>query len=716
MLRLQLLLTASFAAVFSGPAQAQDISLEEIVVTARGREESLSGVPDTLTVFSADLVRRQRIEDLEDLAPLTAGLYMINDQDPGTNIITVRGISTDRLQSPSIAFVVDGVSLADYELFTQPLFDVERIEVLKGPQGALYGKNAIGGVINITTAAPTDTQSGRASLEYGNADTAVIRASASGPLIDDRLLVRVSGLYKTSDGTVYNSFLDRTVDYIDTKNLRVKLKAFATERLTLDLAWQVNDEATGAAWASSGNITGLNGGRLDGDFLTDPFGDFLGEAERHWWSTSAKATYQVSGGGELQWTGGFDTYEKRWIEELDYRNDTPLFLFGLPLFPDGIQPISQPIDLELWTQEVRYTSTSDARLRWIAGAFYQHTLRERIDDFGPLLFGAEPPGFRTKSDQTAVFAQASYDVTGALEVTAALRYDRDVRRETVTGTLSNVQFSENRAVFDDVQPKLSLAWQATDETLIYASVAKGFKPGGFNVTPLDGDIFEQVFDAERTWAFEGGVKQNFWNGRGNLNAAVFFTDYANLQHFLFIRGNSVTVNADQVDVLGFELSGRLTPIEGLTLDAAFAYTDSEIKQFETLDPLTATFLVDYAGNQSPNSPKVTFNFSADYVTPLTDDWDVRARVDYQLRGRTFYEIDNALFSPAQGSANASLGLETETWSLTGWVENISDARWAQSAFGQGQVGLLAGLGPNGPFDTFTINRGRTFGATLSAGF
>jgi len=252
--------------------------------------------------------------------------------------------------------------------------------------------------------------------------------------------------------------------------------------------------------------------------------------------------------------------------------------------------------------------------------------------------------------------------------------------------------------------------------LIYASAAKGFKPGGFNVTPLPGDIFSQVYDAERTWAFEGGVKHSFFDGLGSIDAAVFFTDYANLQHFLFIRGNSVTVNADQVDVLGLELSGSLTPVAGLTFNAAFAYTDSEIKEFETLDPLTATLLVNYAGNQSPNSPKMTFNFSADYVVPVTDELDLRTRVDYQLRGKTFYEIDNALFSPAQGSANVSLGLEGTDWAITGWIENISDARWAQSAFGQGQVGLLAGLGPNGPFDTFTINRGRSFGVTVSAGF
>ena len=180
--------------------QAQDGQIEEIVVTARKRVENLQDVPDSISAFSASQIQERRIDRIADALALTPGVHMISDQDAGTNIITVRGIGTNRNLPASIAYVVDGVVLPDSDAFTADLSDVERIEILKGPQGGLYGRNAIGGVINITTQRPTEQLAGDMKVGYSSGETKDVFGAISGPIAGDRLLGRVSVKYHDTDG------------------------------------------------------------------------------------------------------------------------------------------------------------------------------------------------------------------------------------------------------------------------------------------------------------------------------------------------------------------------------------------------------------------------------------------------------------------------------------------------------------------------------------
>lgn len=689
--------------------------IEEIRVTARGRSEQLRKIPDTVTAFTADDLARGEIRTVEDLISRTPGVYMINDQDPGTNIVTVRGVSTDRLQAPSVAYVIDGVPLAVTEFFTGRYFDVERVEVLKGPQGALYGKNAIGGVFNVVTRAPGDTLEGQGEIGFGSGNTALAEAGIGGPLMGERVRFRLSGLYHETGGFIRNTFLDKKVDDYTSRNLRARIVADVTDRLTADIRFNLMSEEGGAAYISSNNVTGIADGRLAGDVLTDPFGDFEGEAERDWVGLSLRLGWETGDGGEVSAISGYDDYSKDFVEELDFRNDKPITFFGLPVFPDGVQPISQPKDIRVWTQELRYTSADDRRLRWTAGAFIQDVENIRVDDFGPLLFGGEAPRFDTDSTQMALFAQASYDVTPAFEVTVALRYDRDERKVDVRGNDSGSLTEARAEDFDRLQPKVSLAYEVSEDHLLYATYAEGFKTGGFNPPPGPGDIHELVFRPEETRAWEAGAKTLWLDGRLALNLAAFMTDYSNYQYFAFINGNSLAFNVESVDVWGLEVSGAARPLDGLTLDWGFAYTDSEIDSFTAPNPVTL-LPTDYAGNKTPNNPEYTLNIGAEYALPVGNGGTVRLRADYLRVGKIYYEIDNVLYSPDRDSVDLRVAYARDGWSLSLWARNITDARWAISAFGQGQVGLLAGLGPNGPFDSFTINRGRQFGAVLAADF
>lgn len=693
---------------------AADID-EEIIVTARGRAEQAANVPDTLTVFTAQALNLREARTIDDIVALTPGVFMVNDQDPGTNIITVRGVSTDRLQAPSIAYVIDGVPLADTEFFTARPFDVERLEILKGPQGALYGKNAIGGVFNLTTRAPTGVLSGHATVGYGNGESFMAEGGVGGPLAGGKVKFRLSGAYFDSDGFITNTFLNKRVDSGTSRNIRLRLESPLSDSVTVELRAQYMNEEGGAAYISSNNVTGLFGGRLAGAALTDPMGDFEGMADRHWASLSTRLHWTPAFGGTLSLTAAYDDYAKDFVEELDFRNDTPITFGGVAVFPDGIQPISQPKDITVRTAEVRYTSPDETRFRWIIGAFAQDVTNKRVDDFGPLLFGAEAPHFRTASTQTAVYGQLQFDITEALELTAALRYDRDDRRVTVTGVDSAMLIEQRKKVFDRATPKVSLAYRVTTDHLLYATYAEGFKTGGFNPPPEPGDIHQSLFSPERTKAWEAGAKTAWIGGKLVLDAAVFKTDYTNFQHFAFINGLDLALNVDKVKIWGVELSGLAQITDGLSVDAAYAYTDAEIDDFTAPNPVTLA-AVNYAGNRTPNAPRTMLNAGASYRLPLSNGAALVARGDYIRAGRIHFEIDNVLTSPARDQVDARLAYETEHWTLALWGKNLTDNRWAISAFGQGQVGLLAFLGPDGPFDSFTINRGRQYGVTLSGRF
>ena len=689
--------------------------IEEILVTARGRIENLARVPDSISVYGRAELEKHQVVNFEDIAAYTPGVFVINDQDPGTNIITIRGISTDRLQQASVAYVVDGLALADKELFTQPYYDMERVEILKGPQGALYGKNAIGGVFKVITRAPTETFEGSVEAEYGNGDNKAVRVAVGGPLMGKKLMFRVAAQVQDWDGWIYNSFLKKKVDGQYTRNLRTKLRGEPSDDWTWDLQWNVNAERSGAAWVSSNNVTGKFGGKLDGPALTNPFGDFEGNARRHWYGISLKNEVKFAD-GTLSVIGGYDQYAKRFFEELDFRNDKPITFFGTPFFPNGIQPIAQPVDLRAWTGEARYTSSDSAPIRWIAGAFVQDSLRKRVDDFGPLLFGAEASAFRTPTTQVAAFGQVTASLADQLEATLALRYDNVKTSEDMTGVTTKRRSDFAQKTFGQVQPKLSLAYNLSPQSIIYANMSRGFKPGGFNPQPGPTDTFKRIYKAETTTAIEVGAKTASADGRVSATASAFYTDYANFQYFAFINGNDTTYTAPKVKVKGFEFSVTAKPSPWLALDSALSYTDAKIGNFSAPNPVSGVGLRNYTGKQTPNSPRYNLATGAEVDWPLSGGLIGSVRGELTVRGKTFFEIDNALYSPTEAALNLRAAVRSDDWTAAIWAKNLTNNRWAVSAFGQGQIALLAFLGPNGPFDSFNINRGRQYGVTLKANF
>jgi iron complex outermembrane receptor protein len=710
-------------ACFGAPALAQDPNPEAAVmadridegaiITVRGRQELRFAAPVSSVRIAGD--DAAGLLTLDEVTAAVPGLWMINDQDPGTNIVSLRGVTTDRLQQAAVVYVLDGVPLADTEFFTGPLFDLQAVTVLRGPQGALFGKGAAGGVIAVDSAQPHRVGYGR--LGVGDGGYRIAEGAASFTL-GPAWRGRVSGQWRAAEGWITNRTLGRVVDAEESRALRLRLLGDVFGPESLDLGLFVMEDDGGAAWASSGDVTGDFGGELDGPALTDPIGDFEGRASRQWIQARARATLGTSL-GDVSLLLAHDAYRKRWVEELDYRPG-PLTFFGAPAFPDGLQPIAQPTDIDATTLEARLAG-SVGSADYVLGVLGQFVDRRRTDDFGPLLFGGPALAYDTDSLQTALFGGFSH-AFGAWRFEAQARFDRDDRSQEIRA--AGVLRERREAAFERFQPRLAVSFAPSERVTAFASYGEGFRSGGFNPAPLPGSVWQAQFEPEITRSVEAGVRVRDFDATGELawrlEAVAFSSAIDQYQNYTFLDGQSVTLTVDAVSVDGLELTGELSfaPDEAWTLglSGGWALAETTIDRHIAPDPLAAGRMRDYSGNRAPNAPAWTGHISgsADWVAGRTHAMGIGLTLNGA--GEAFYEIDNALRSPPRAWLDAQAIYRIGPWSVTLKGRNITDERWAISAFGQGMLPLLQGLGPGGPFDTFTINRGRQVSVSLRRDF
>jgi iron complex outermembrane receptor protein len=690
-------------------AETASYALEEVVVTARMRSESLQDVPISETAFSAQAIEDSRIESADDFLQLTPNVTLANSQSAGVSFMTIRGISQVRNGEAPVAVVVDGVLQINNRQLTQAMIDMESIEVLRGPQGALYGRNAAGGAILINSRMPTDEFEGYVRATYGKGNERGLQFAAGGPIVADTLKYRVAAKYQDIDG------------YLDNKQLRQEADALEDISMRGILQWAINDQWELMTRAS---MVRTEGGGLnfqyqsvefDGDSCNtnNPFGgpvpdannvvrEFcstnLGYNERDIDELSLKLVYD---GDTVSWTNTAsynDVMEYGHADQFPYTNEVDVF----GAF-DGTQ--TQFVEVEAWSLESRLASNHDGALQWMIGAYYLETDRfisttvgddnrqgivriERQPAFGnPLNPTTSFIADDNNNTAWALFGNVSYDISDALELALALRYDKDDREQTVsplnTAGLPNGCSQTNTAncireqSFSELQPKVTLRYDISDDANIYASYGEGFRSGQFNqfgvasAAAAAGVIgVRDEVDAEITKTSELGIKSEFFDNRLRVNAALFRTE-TNPLYFVFVGevGAQVLVNIEDVELTGGEVEAFLSVSEGLDLYAAFGITDSEIKS-NSLNPATV-------GNEAPYVAKNTFNLGAQYRTDLTAGLGLVARVDYERRGAQFWDPENSTERSALNLVNARLGIEDldGRWSLTAAVRNLGDEEY-----------------------------------------
>ncbi|MEM7353571.1 MAG: TonB-dependent receptor [Acidobacteriota bacterium] len=663
--------------------EEKGLFLDEIVVSAQKREENLQEVPIAITAFSDLQIEEAGIESAEDLLGMTANITIGNSFTVGNSFVTVRGISQINNSDPPVAIVIDGVYQANQKQLNQELFDVERIEVLKGPQGSLYGRNSLGGAINIVTRKPTADLGGWIQLGTGSSDALRLAGSVSGAL-GEKARGRLAASRRENDGRIRNVFLDELADPYEDTTIRARLDASPTDQLSLDFRFQTSDTEGGAVLYS---LLPTDGGAQRFDIRPDE--NILGFSERQVDEFTFKLDY-LANGWSVTSISAFTDLQETYRGDLDFSNPVR-FPAAFPLGQ------GQDLDVSYLSQEIRVASADDADVRWLGGVYYLETERElttipffdadgTIDGFVPLFFIGED------NDNTAyaVFGQVDFQLADHWSASVGIRYDEDERNQ-----IDTINGGERSRTFDDTQPRLTISYSKNPDLMVYASTARGFRSGGFNAPPINPDFFRK----ETSQNFEVGFKSTLADNRVRLNGAAYLNQVDNFQFFRIdvLTASQIIDNISEVEMTGVELDLTARVAQGFDLFASAGFNDASIEDFDG----SGRFI----GNQSPNNVKSTINLGAQYSVGLREGWLLVLHGNAELRGKQYWFADNLDVTDKVEFFNARVSVESERWSVTAWGKNITDEEFWAEYFDALWGGIPSGmdLGHRGRRSTFGID-------------
>jgi iron complex outermembrane receptor protein len=719
-------------------AHAQQ-GLEEVIVTARMRAEAYEDAPVAIKAFTAAEIEEAGIETPHDFIGLTPNVTIVQTQNPGNSFVTIRGVSQARNSDMPVAVVVDGVLLSNPAQLNQHLFDIEQIEVLKGPQGALYGRNAIGGAITIVTKQPTEVTESRIRVGADSGPGYSLQGAISGPFADsDTLKYRASLSYSDTDGYLDNEFLNDEADPYRDLSARLKLLSQPNDRFSADARFSVSQIDTTALYFVINddftyilpNADALSGVSISGapndanDTSVPILVNNPGEGIKDMTNLSLKLDYETDAGTFTSVTAYDDLEELLTGDAFDFRpigqsfNEIilPLFSGGAPFDPgffDWNQ--SQYLEVSSFSQEFRFTSPAENRFRWIAGAYFIETDRfigtGNLVDTGdgvsrvyevprsttglPYDFSITNPQATYLSDSQdnsawAAFTSMSYDLSDTLEGTFSLRYDEDKRVQTtetppgfipaaLAGDLVTGQVREE--TWDAWQPKFTLRWQPSDTLTLYGDLSRGFRSGGFNQSGVAlagvAGVFD-TFDEQIADTIELGAKAQFNDGRLNTSFSVYSTDLEGAYYFIFLVASSTQNlgSLDDVHYEGVEFELDALLSDNWNLNVGIAITDSEIENDASIPHV--------AGQEVPLVSDYTFNLGTTWRKPLQNGSEFFVRGDYMIIGDTYWGPGDPAASPLPWNRTVRddvnvldfrLGLQADDWSVALWAKNALDEEY-----------------------------------------
>lgn len=689
----------------------QPVRLRELVVSPRRVVETAREAPLTVTAFDAQEISDAQINRPKEMLQLTPSATLVRSVDSGCcAFITMRGIGQQRNTETPVATVVDRVQQFSPLQFDQPLYDVERIEVVKGPEGALYGRNAIAGAILIQTKDPTPEPEGFLRVGVGQGERVEVTGAYGGPIVEDELLFRVAGHFRNQRGFYDNITLNQKADGLKAANARAKLRWIASDRFQVDLKGQVDRTESNslALFYYQPAILGPDGRSLSDDAFPFDFeridsndvrrfsiANNLGIDERQIDELSARFGYE-SDVADVELTTSYTNIENlRTGDQFPYSAITSRFIEGFGTI-DGTQ--TQYKDVEGWRAELRVRSPEDQRIRWQFGGDYlswDRFISATVgEDLGQGILNLErEPAFESTTNPTlswladdndnqawALFGNLEFDLAPHLTVMGALRYDRELRDQFVhPDNTAGEPGALNEATFDKAQPKVRLRYarELASEVLnfvnLYGSWGIGFRSGQFNqngvaeaaeMAGIEG--VEDVIDQEEASSFEAGFKTRWFNDRVSWESAFFKTDDEGQPFFLFIGqvGAQVLVGIPEADITGFESTLRAIVAEGLDIYAAGGVTDTEIEAFP-VDP-------DAVGGHIPLVPTRKVNLGAQYRASLHDDVTLVTRLDFEHQGEMAWTAANTTPRDPLNLLSLKGGLEFAQWKARFEIDNLTD--------------------------------------------
>lgn len=679
--------------------------LDEVVVSAQKSDENAQLLPLSVSAISSTKVTDYKVWNTKDITALVPNLYSANPGD-NRNVTSIRGIATTSYD-PAVATYIDGVNQFGLDTYIAQLFDVERIEVLRGPQGTLYGRNAMGGVINIITKQPTNEFHGFGQIENGNLSLQRYSYGVRGPLIKDKLFLGVSGQLSEFGGFYTNKFNNSKFDKQNSFMGNYYLKFLATDRLSITANVKHVENRNNGSFALAGNPTVA---------LLEPY--FVNQNAG---TTLVDNIFNSS--LSIKYSGNKINFSSQSAYQTNYRYyDSPIDGDFSPL--DAVTIVNNYgkdyNKVKVFTQEFKFSSpaSSTSALKWVGGlyGFYNDNPVKQGTHFGkdgPLL-GAPFPYFtsiatnKTKSLGIAAFGQGTYSITPKLDVIVGLRYDYEHVKQNILGefqidgqaSMVTQPDTSGKANFKAFSPKFGLSYLITDNYNVYATYSRGFRTGG--LSDLGSDPSQPAlypYNPESSNNFEVGSKNTLADGRVRLNFAVFYTRVNNAQVPTLVLPSAITIvqNAGKLESKGAELELALSLVKGLEVDYNLGYTDAKYK---TLLLASNGATVNLNGNRQVFTPKVTSMLGLTYGHNV-GEVNLSIHGDWRYLGDQYFDLANQIKQNPYHLFNGRVGATYKNVDLFFWGANLFNKRYIDYAY---------------DFGASHLGNPRTYGVSLRGSF
>lgn len=708
-------LLALLGAIFGGAESvvAQEgssgIQLEEILVTAQKRQESIQDIPAAVTSMSGSDLSTAGVDSLLDMQSLAPGLQV--STAAGTARVFIRGIGLTNFAmggEPSVAFHTDGAVISRPSAQISTFYDLERIEILRGPQGSLYGRNATGGSINVLTRRPEEQFGGYAKITAGNYDSIDAEGALGGSIVEDTLLGRVAFRSENRAGFGTNIFNGGELDDADSKSMRLGLSYIGSDSFDafLSLSRFETDAAGDYHMLGPANPAITPNELAMGGLISPNIRDSNSEVpiggDKEIDSATLELSWQLTDDIELKSLSNYFNFTRNVRTDL---NGTPVQFYRNDQFEHS-KHFSEELQLS-WEGENHST---------MFGLYYfQEDIESEIRVQGPVIYSTvfNRPFIRFAGEQSSESYAAFWNTTWHLgdqwSVTGGLRFSEDSKEDmgsttTPPGAIIPIV---REATWDDWTPKLTLEYTLREDLLFYASASDGYKAGVMNIGNAG-----PVVDPESILSFEVGVKSQWNDKRLQFNAALFNATIENLQVQRPINGNLITVNAAEAETKGIELETVALLTDRLTLTFNAAYIKGEFSEFLTENTTFAPGVqISLAGNPLPNTPEFQGDITLRYETDYRG-WSVDSRVQAIFTDeRWFNEFqEDIAYQDATTTLNANMQIRfpSDQWSLNFWGRNLSNEEIIS------HINVTSSA--IGHMRAATIMEPRTFGATIEYEF
>lgn len=678
-------------------AYAEDSVIEEVIVTAQKREQSLQDIGYSISVIDGDQIQKLGMTKSEDIALQVPNLGIRNVLGNSFPIISIRGVSlvdTKANNVSSAAVHIDEIYYSSPILIGLQLFDLERTEILKGPQGTLFGRNTTAGTINFVSRRPGDDTDGFANFTLGSFKQRRVEAGLNIPA-SDNVKIRLSGVYEQSDGYTKNRLTDRNLGGDKRLSLRVLTdwRINDSTNILINLHGGNDKSEVGGfqhralipegdeqcSSLTSPNPTDTSGcvdllGYVDSD--NDPFaGDFNIEAEYDSKQFGGSITLNKDiGSTTLTSITALDRYSRNHEED----NDAS---------PNRLVDQNNVEEFNTFSQELRLASIDNNKaLNWIVGFYYA---TEDIDlfrdaDLTDLIGAVLSANAKEERSAFAVYAHAEWLLSEKIRLTTGLRYTDESKAYDYSNNsgFADMDFSSS-VDFNNISGRVGLDYFATDDMLLYVSISKGFKSGGWPSGITEDPTTLIPYNEEKVIAYEVGFKSTALSSRLRFNASFFYYDYSDLQQFTFISQGAmpplqVFGNASDSTAKGLEIETQWVPTDGLEFQFGLGLLDTKFSGFNTLGDAT-----DLSGQSLPNAPSTNINGLARYQIFLNNGSRVYFQSSATYESDFSFGIERASFTSQDNYwlINARVGINSkdDLWGFSIWGKNITNERYLVSA-------------------------------------